>query len=116
MVRSHGRVQIQMDARPQILPNGDIRLTMGLEYSPRVLEPDSAATWSSEERVLAGTLTLSSIAGEGEGDDNVFDPMRLTAGIEELQLGRDGRSRRRVRVRGQRQRKQERNGRCSQSA
>lgn len=34
-VRNQGRVQINVDARPQILESGVIRLTLALEYSPR---------------------------------------------------------------------------------
>ena len=46
-VRSQGRVQINVDARPQILQSGAIRLTLGLEYNPRTLGNDSPTEWSS---------------------------------------------------------------------
>lgn len=46
-VRSQGRVQINVDARPQILQSGAIRLTLGLEYNPRTLDNDSPTEWSS---------------------------------------------------------------------
>jgi hypothetical protein len=46
-VRTQGRVQINVDARPQILQSGAIRLTLGLEYNPRTLGNDAPTEWSS---------------------------------------------------------------------
>ena len=46
-VRTQGRVQINVDARPQILPSGAIRLALGLEYNPRTLGNDAPTEWSS---------------------------------------------------------------------
>ena len=46
-VRTQGRVQINVDARPQILPSGAIRLSLGLEYNPRTLGNDAPTEWSS---------------------------------------------------------------------
>lgn len=46
-VRAQGRVQINMDAHPQILASGGIRVALGLEYNPRTLGNDSPTEWSS---------------------------------------------------------------------
>ena len=46
-VRTQGRVQINVDARPTILSSGAIRLTLGLEYNPRTLGSDAPTEWSS---------------------------------------------------------------------
>lgn len=46
-VRSQGRVQINVDARPLILQSGAIRLMLGLEYNPRTLGNDAPTEWSS---------------------------------------------------------------------
>jgi hypothetical protein len=46
-VRTQGRVQINVDARPQILQSGGVRLSLGLEYNPRTLGNDAPAEWSS---------------------------------------------------------------------
>ena len=45
---------------------------------------DSSANWPSERRrVIAGTLELTGVEDDGEGEGPiVFDPMRLTDGIE----------------------------------
>ena len=55
-VRTQGRVQINVDARPQILQSGAIRLTLGLEYNPRTLGNDDPADWSSLNEQLAVVL------------------------------------------------------------
>ena len=46
-VRAQGRVQINVDARPQILQSGAIRLALGLEYNPRMLGNDAGSEWSA---------------------------------------------------------------------
>ena len=46
-VRSQGRVQINVDAQPQILQSGGIRLMLRLEYNPRTLGTDAPTEWSS---------------------------------------------------------------------
>lgn len=46
-VRTQGRVQINVDARPHILQSGAIRLSLGLEYNPRTLGNDAPTEWSS---------------------------------------------------------------------
>jgi hypothetical protein len=46
-VRTQGRVQINVDARPQLLPSGAVRLILGLEYNPRTLGSDAPTEWSS---------------------------------------------------------------------
>jgi hypothetical protein len=55
-VRTQGRVQINMDARPYILQSGAIRVTIGLEYNPRVLGNDAPTEWSSLNEQLAVVL------------------------------------------------------------
>lgn len=42
-----GNVQINLDARPQILQSGAIRLTLGLQYSPHAAGGDAPSEWSS---------------------------------------------------------------------
>jgi hypothetical protein len=46
-VRTQGRVQINVDARPTILQSGAVRLALGLEYNPRTLGNDAPTEWSS---------------------------------------------------------------------
>ena len=55
-VRSQGRVQINVDARPQILQSGAIRLMLGLEYNPRTLGNDAPTEWSSLNEQLGVVL------------------------------------------------------------
>lgn len=55
-VRSQGRVQINVDARPQILQSGAIRVMLGLEYNPRSLGNDAPAEWSSLTQQLGVVL------------------------------------------------------------
>jgi hypothetical protein len=54
--RNQGRVQINMDARPQILSNGSVRVALGLEYNPRTLGTDSPSEWSSLNEQLGVVL------------------------------------------------------------
>ena len=56
-VRSQGRVQINVDARPQILQSGVIRLSLGLEYNPRTLGNDAPAEWSSLNEQITVVVT-----------------------------------------------------------
>jgi hypothetical protein len=46
-VRTQGRVQINMDARPHILPGGAVRVSLGLEYNPRAMGADAPGEWST---------------------------------------------------------------------
>jgi hypothetical protein len=55
-VRTQGRVQINVDARPYILQSGAIRLTLGLEYNPRTLGNDAPTEWSSLNEQIAVVL------------------------------------------------------------
>ena len=55
-VRAQGRVQINVDARPQILQSGRIRLTLGLEYNPRTLGADAPTEWSALNQQVAVVL------------------------------------------------------------
>jgi hypothetical protein len=55
-VRSQGRVQINVDARPQILQSGGIRISLGLEYNPRTLGNDAPAEWSSLNEQIQAVL------------------------------------------------------------
>jgi hypothetical protein len=45
-IRNQGQVQINMDARPQILSNGSVRVALGLEYNPRRVGSESPSEWS----------------------------------------------------------------------
>ena len=55
-VRSQGRVQMNVDARPQILQSGGIRLSLGLEYNPRTLGNDAPTEWSSLNEQMQAVL------------------------------------------------------------
>lgn len=55
-VRSQGRVQINMDARPQILSSGAVRVALGLEYNPRAMGADSPGEWSSLNEQISVVL------------------------------------------------------------
>jgi hypothetical protein len=55
-VRTQGRVQINLDARPYILQSGAIRVTLGLEYNPRRLGNDTPTEWSSLNEQLVVVL------------------------------------------------------------
>ena len=46
-VKDQGRLQIRVDARPKILPSGQIRLTLVLEYVPRAPGTDTPAEASA---------------------------------------------------------------------
>jgi hypothetical protein len=59
-VRTQGRVQINVDARPHILQSGAIRLSLGLEYNPRTLGNDAPTEWSS----LNEQITVVMAAGK----------------------------------------------------
>lgn len=55
-VRGQGRVQINLDARANIMPSGHVRLTLGLEYNPRVTASDSPTESSSLNEQIAVLL------------------------------------------------------------
>lgn len=63
------------------LASGEASWDLELQIAGEGDDPDDpAAQWQSTDRVKAGTLTLTGITEEGDGA--VFDPMRLTPGIE----------------------------------
>jgi catalase len=66
----------------QRLEAGPVRFELELQIAAPGDDPDDAsAVWPDErERVVVGTLDVS--APTDEGDDFVFDPTRLTDGIE----------------------------------
>jgi hypothetical protein len=47
VVRDQGRVQINVDAAPMLLPNGGIRVRLGLEYNPRTAGAEGPTESSS---------------------------------------------------------------------
>jgi hypothetical protein len=51
-----GNMQINVDVRPQILPSGALRLTLGLEYNPRSADADAPTEWSSLHEQLSVVL------------------------------------------------------------
>ena len=57
-VRAQGRVQINVDAQPMILPNGVIRLRLGLEYNPRTVANDGPTESSSLNEQIAVILVV----------------------------------------------------------
>ena len=82
-VRTQGRVQINMDAQPQILPSGGIRLSLGLEYNPRTLGNDSPTEWSSLTQQIqtvleAGKPLVISQAADPASDRKIMVEVRAT--------------------------------------
>ncbi len=69
-VRTQGRVQINVDARPHILQSGAIRLSLGLEYNPRTLGNDAPTEWSS----LNEQITVVMAAGRPLVVSQAADP------------------------------------------
>jgi catalase len=83
--RRRGRDYLQEDIRDR-LATGPVHFTLELQVAaPGDLVDDPAAAWpESRERVDAGRLTLTGVDTEREQGDDVlvFDPGRLTDGIE----------------------------------
>lgn len=82
-IRTQGRVQINVDARPVILTNGAVRLTLGLEYNPRTLGGDSPTEWSSLNEQLgvvleAGKPLLVSQAADPASDRKITVELKAT--------------------------------------
>jgi hypothetical protein len=83
-VRSQGRVQINVDARPAIVPNSQmIRLTLGLEYNPRTLGQDAPTEWSSLNEQMtvmleAGKPLVISQAADPASDRKITVEVRAT--------------------------------------
>lgn len=82
-VRTQGRVQINVDARPQILPSGAIRLGLGLEYNPRTLGNDAPTEWSSLNEQITVVLTpgaplIVSQAADPASDRKITVELRAT--------------------------------------
>lgn len=55
-VRGQGRVQINVDARPQILQSGAIRVWLGLEYNPRLSGTDNPTESSALNEQIGGVV------------------------------------------------------------
>lgn len=55
-VRGQGRVQINVDARPQILSSGAIRLWLGMEYNPRMTGSDGPTESSTLTEQIGGVV------------------------------------------------------------
>lgn len=83
-VRTQGRVQINVDARPQIVaPSGLIRLTLGLEYNPRTLGNDAPTEWSSLNEQIgvileAGKPLIVSQAADPASDRKITVEVKAT--------------------------------------
>jgi hypothetical protein len=82
-VRTQGRVQINMDARPQILTTGGIRVSLGLEYNPRTLGNDSPTEWSSLNEQIQTVLEpgkplVVSQAADPASDRKIMVEVRAT--------------------------------------
>jgi catalase len=85
MARRRGRDYLQTDIRER-LQRGPVRFTLELQIAaPGDPVDDPSAVWPADrERVHAGTLELTGLdtARERDGDVLVFDPSRVTDGIE----------------------------------
>ncbi len=83
--RRRGRDYLQEDIRRR-LASGPVRFTLKLQIArPRDAVDDPTSVWPSDrELVNAGTLELTELEKEREtgGDVLVFDPTRITDGIE----------------------------------
>jgi catalase len=83
--RSRGRDYLQQDIRAR-LARGPVRFTLQLQIAQAGDEVDDpTAVWPRDrERVSAGTLELTELETDREtdGDVLVFDPTRVTDGIE----------------------------------
>jgi catalase len=83
--KSRGRDYLQEDIRQRVA-SGPVRFTLELQIAaPGDPINDPSAVWPAErERVNAGTLELTALETEREtgGDILVFDPTRVTDGIE----------------------------------
>ena len=83
--RRRGRDYLQQDIRER-LARGAVRFTLELQIAgPGDAVDDPTAVWPTErERVNAGMLELTALETEREtdGDVLVFDPTRITDGIE----------------------------------
>jgi catalase len=83
--RRRGRDYLQDDIRARV-QNGAVRFTLELQLAEPGDDPDDpTADWpSSRQRVRAGTLEITGLETERErgGDVLVFDPSRVTEGIE----------------------------------
>jgi hypothetical protein len=82
-VRTQGRVQINVDARPQVLPSGAIRLILGLEYNPRTLGGDAPTEWSSLNEQIGvvlepGKPLVVSQAADPASDRRISVQLRAT--------------------------------------
>jgi catalase len=79
--KSRGRDYLQKEIEDR-LSRGPARFTLELEIAGEGDDPDDPTkNWPEDgERVAAGTLELTGLADGG--DELVFDPMRLTDGIE----------------------------------
>jgi catalase len=79
--KSRGRDYLQREMRER-LSRGPARFTLELQIAADGDDPDDPTrNWPEDGRkVIAGTLELTGLADGG--DELVFDPMRLTDGIE----------------------------------
>ena len=69
-VRNQGRVQINVDASPTLMPNGGIRVRLGLEYNPRT----AAAEGPAESSSLHEQITVVLDAGKPMVVSQAADP------------------------------------------
>ena len=69
-VRNQGRVQINVDASPMLLPNGAIRVRLGLEYNPRT----AATEGPTESSSLHEQITVVLDAGKPMVVSQAADP------------------------------------------
>lgn len=82
--RNQGRVQINVDARPTIVPNSQlVRVTLGFEYTPRALGQEAAAEWSSVSEQFtvvleAGKPVVISQAADPASDRKITVEVRAT--------------------------------------
>lgn len=78
--RRRGRDYLQEEITER-LATGDAAWHLELQVAREGENPhDPACEWESDDRIEAGTLTLTALTTDGE--TSVFDPMRLTDGID----------------------------------
>ncbi len=82
--KSRGENYLQEEIRERV-QRGSVRFTLTALVAAQGDDPhDGADKWDSDERVELGTLEITALLADGPpgGEPFVFDPIRLTEGIE----------------------------------
>lgn len=81
-VRNQGMVQINVDARANILPGGHLRVSLGLEYNPRAAASDAVEASSLNEQLAVvvenGKPLVVSQAADPASDRKISVELKAT--------------------------------------